>query len=129
MSSKGVKRKLVVLDIPTKLRILDRLESWHKCVDLAKEFSVGKSTISDIKSAKDKIREFAVSCEGSTDGRHTMNPCSDEKLDKALSHGLLRTGTEELHYLAQLSRRRPFGSIISLIQMITRLLQQVMDGY
>ena len=33
-------------------------------MDLAKEFAVRKSTISDIKSAKDKIREFAVSCEG-----------------------------------------------------------------
>ena len=84
MSSKGVKRKQVVLDIPTKLRILDRLENGHKCVGFAKEFGVGKSTISDIKSAKDKIREFAVSCEGSTDGHHTMKPCSDERLDKAL---------------------------------------------
>ena len=84
MNSKGVKRKRVVLDIPTKLRILDRLENGHKCVDLAKEFGVGKSTISDIKTAKDKIREFAVSCEGSTDGRHTMKPCADERLDKAL---------------------------------------------
>ena len=77
MSSKGIKRKWVV-------RILDRLENGHKCVDLAKEFCVGESTISDIKSAKDKIREFAVSCEGSTDGHHTMKPCSDERFDKAL---------------------------------------------
>ena len=60
MNSKGVKRKQVVLDIPTKLRILDRLENGHTCVDLAKEFGVGKSTISDIKSAKDKIREFGA---------------------------------------------------------------------
>ena len=40
MSAKGVKRKRVVLDIPTKLRILDRLDNGEKCVVLAKEFGV-----------------------------------------------------------------------------------------
>ena len=32
---------------------------------------------------KIQLREFAVSCEGSTDGRHTMKACFDERLDKA----------------------------------------------
>ena len=54
MATKGIKRKLIVLDIPTKLRILDRLENGEKAVDIASEFGVGKSTVSDIKAAKNK---------------------------------------------------------------------------
>ena len=64
MSGKGVKRKRVVLDIPTKLSILDRLDNGEKCVVLAKEFGVEKSTITDIKAAKDKLRDFVVNSEG-----------------------------------------------------------------
>ena len=56
MASKGQKRKRVVLDIPAKLRILDRLENGEKDVDIANKFGVGKSTVSDIKSAKNKTQ-------------------------------------------------------------------------
>ena len=34
-----------MLDIPTKLKILDRLENGEKAVDIANEFGVGKSTV------------------------------------------------------------------------------------
>ena len=43
-ANKGTKRKRVVLDIPT--------------VSLACEFGVGKSTITDIKSAKCKVKRI-----------------------------------------------------------------------
>ena len=59
MSSKDVKRKRIVLDIPTKLTILDRLD---------KEYGIGKSIISDIKAAKSKLRDFVVSSEGVSAG-------------------------------------------------------------
>ena len=84
MASKGQKRKPVVLDIPTKLRILDRLENGEKAVDIANEFGVGKSTVSDIKSAKNKFREFMIQSDTDNAGRHTMKSCADEALDKAL---------------------------------------------
>ena len=83
-ANKGTKRKRVVLDIPTKLRILDRLENGEKAVSLACEFGVGKSTITDIKSAKSKLREFTFGTENSTMDRHTMKTCTLEDLDKAL---------------------------------------------
>ena len=41
MNAKGVKRKCVVLDIPTELRISERFEDGEKCVVLANEFGVG----------------------------------------------------------------------------------------
>ena len=84
MATKGIKRKRIVLDIPTKLRILDRLENGEKAVDIASEFGVGKSTVSDIKAAKNKLREFMANSETDNVGRHTMKPCADESLDKAL---------------------------------------------
>ena len=84
MSSKGVKRKRVVLDIPTKFRILDRLDNGEKCVEIAKEYGVGKSTIPDIKAAKAKLRDFVVGSEGVNAGHQTMKTSSDDQLDKAL---------------------------------------------
>ena len=46
--------------------------------------SVGKSTITVIKAAKTKLRDFVVNSEGVNDGRQTMKSSADEKLDKAL---------------------------------------------
>ena len=79
-----MKRKRVVLDIPTKLQILDRLDNGKKYVEIAKEYGVGKSTVSDIKAAKSKLRDFVVSSEGVNAGRQTMKTSSDDQLDKAL---------------------------------------------
>ena len=78
------KRKRMVLDIPTKLRMLDRLDNGEKCVVLAKELGVGKPTITDIKAAKDKLKNFVVNNEGVNEGYQTMKCSSHEQLDKAL---------------------------------------------
>ena len=48
MATKDIKRKRIVLDIPTTLRIC-RLENGEKAIDIATEFGVGKSIVSDIK--------------------------------------------------------------------------------
>ena len=68
-ATKGIKRKRIVLDIPTKLRILDRLENGEKAVDIASEFGVGNSTVSDIKAAKNKLREFMANSDTDNMGR------------------------------------------------------------
>ena len=102
ISLKGTIRKWVVLEIPTMLRISDRLENGHKYVELAKEIGFGKTTISPLN------REFRATLMDAT-----LKPCFDERLDKALSPGLLRRDPEGLHYLVQFSKRRPFCSISS----------------
>ena len=84
MATKGIKRKCIVLDIPTKLRILDGLENGEKGVDIAIEFRVGKYTVSDIKAAKNKLRESMPNSDTDNVGRHTMKHCADESLDKPL---------------------------------------------
>ena len=78
MAATGTKRKCIVLDIPTKLGILDLLENGGKAVDIATEFGVGKSTVSDIKVAKNKLREFMVNSDTKNISRHTMKPRADE---------------------------------------------------
>ena len=55
MATKGIKRKRIALDILTILRILHRIENGEKAVDIATEFEVRKSTVSDIKTVNKKI--------------------------------------------------------------------------
>lgn len=87
MSEKrGVKRKRNVLTIQDKLDIIDRLERGEKAVNIAAEMNIGKTTVSDIKSQKEKLINFAVTMQTSkgTTGRKTMKPSSDEMRDKAI---------------------------------------------
>ena len=59
MSSTGIKRKRVVLTIADKLAICDALTKKTATPnELAKRYSVGTSTISDIKRSEAKLRGF-----------------------------------------------------------------------
>ena len=70
MIIKHGKRKRVCLNIQQKLRIIERLEAGEVGTKLAAEFNVGSSTITDIKKAKAKLREFAASQESSSQVLH-----------------------------------------------------------
>ena len=80
----GVKRKRVVWDIPTKLKILERLGNGERAVDLAREYGVGRSTISDMKSTESKLREFLSHSNNDSRSRCTMKLSADENLDRLL---------------------------------------------
>ena len=80
--------------MPTKLRILDRLDNGEKCVEIAREYGVGKSTISDIKAAKSNLRDFVVSSDGVNAGHQTMKTSSDDQIDKALFTWFTKRDTE-----------------------------------
>ena len=79
----SLKRKRVTLTVSQKLRIIDRLDSGETAAIIMSEFSIGRSTVSDIRKAKDKLREFALSQETTTQ-RKSMKACESDALDKAL---------------------------------------------
>ncbi|KAK2579937.1 hypothetical protein KPH14_007617 [Odynerus spinipes] len=57
-SEKSLKRKRIVLNLSEKCDILKRLKNGESGAALAKEYNVGKSTISGIKLNEDKILQY-----------------------------------------------------------------------
>lgn len=53
-------RKYNVLNIKTKIKLLDKLSKREKRSSLAQIFSLGKSTISDIKHIKETILSYVI---------------------------------------------------------------------
>ncbi|KAG8245417.1 hypothetical protein J6590_108198 [Homalodisca vitripennis] len=85
-SSKPNKRSRNVLSIESKLKIIEKLEKGETGTSLAKQFNVGKATISEIKSKKSEILKFASKLD-SEDGsrkRKSMKRPQDEKLEEAM---------------------------------------------
>ncbi|GFT06791.1 jerky protein homolog [Trichonephila clavipes] len=80
------KRKRDVLNIQTKLEILNRLAKKESEASLTQFYNVGKSTIFDIKKSRESILNFASKLD-SKDGlkrRKTMREANDAVLDRAL---------------------------------------------
>jgi len=80
------KQKRTVLSIGDKLKICKKLKEGTTPTLLAREYELGKSTISDIKRNKHKLKEYALKLD-STDGsnsRKTLKESSNKLLDEAL---------------------------------------------
>ena len=58
MASTKKKRKRVVLTIEEKMKVLDMLDKSVSYTVIAEKFGIGKSTVSDLKKNKEKIRSF-----------------------------------------------------------------------
>ncbi|XP_069701118.1 uncharacterized protein [Periplaneta americana] len=86
MASSNTQRKRIVLTIDTKLKLLSRLEKGESASSLAREYSIGKSTISDIKRNKDSILQFAakLNSEDGSKKRKTMRDANDSILEQAV---------------------------------------------
>lgn len=81
-----LKRKHTFLTIERKLEILNRLEKGESGSFLAKEYGVGKATISDIKKKRNDILNFASKLD-SDDGpklRKTTRTAKDNSLEDAM---------------------------------------------
>ncbi|XP_064419100.1 jerky protein homolog [Latimeria chalumnae] len=85
-TSKGEKRKRVVLTINQKIDICKRLAKGENRNDLMREYNVGSSTIYDIKAQKDKLIEFYASSETkkSMEQLRTLRKPKLEQLDTVL---------------------------------------------
>lgn len=83
---KGPKRKRVVLTLKQKMEICRRLEQGENRNVLMKEFNIGSSTIYDIKSQSNNLKEFLGNSETekSIENRHTLHSPKLEYLDRAL---------------------------------------------
>lgn len=82
----STKRKRNLLNIETKVEIIERLDKGESGYFLARFYNVGKSTIADIKRKKETILSFASKID-STDGKRTrkvMKSAANIKLDEAL---------------------------------------------
>ena len=62
MAKAGVKQKRTVLTIKKKVEILDKFKSCNAS-KLARDCSVGISTVCDLKKNEDKIRSFLLTTE------------------------------------------------------------------
>ena len=54
------KRKRVNLSIEQKIEILEKLDRGISNTAIASEYSIGKSTVTDIQKSRSKITQFAV---------------------------------------------------------------------
>ncbi|XP_070550400.1 jerky protein homolog-like [Ptychodera flava] len=85
MATSSVKRKRNMLDLDTKLSIIDRLERGESATKLSREFGVGKSTITDIKNSKAKLHDFASRMDTNVGvKRKIMKTAIDEALQKSV---------------------------------------------
>ena len=87
--SKAIKKtqsQRVQLTIPQKVVLLNKLEAGASVTSLMNEFGVGRSTVSEIKHAKDKIRKFAAEIESSSGPlqRKSMRSSKYRELDEAV---------------------------------------------
>ena len=81
------RRNRNVLTIETKLKILNHIEKGESGYSLAREYNVGKSSISDIKKKnKDSILQFAAKLdyEDGSNKRKTMREANDSILEQAI---------------------------------------------
>ncbi|GFX84420.1 jerky-like protein [Trichonephila clavipes] len=80
------KRKRNVLNIETKLEILNRLAKGESGASLAQFYNVGKSTISDINKSRGSSLNFAskLGLEDGSKKRKTMREANDVALNRAL---------------------------------------------
>lgn len=85
-SQASLKRKHKTLNIEDKLQILEKLKKGESGASLAREFGVGKSTITDIKSKQDAIFKY-TSQQDSNEGpknRKTLKLATNMALEDAL---------------------------------------------
>jgi len=79
------KQKQTVLSTEDKLRICKKAKS-RTITSLAKEYDVGKSTISDIKQNESKLKEYTTRADSMdlSSSRKTMKDAQNKQLDSAL---------------------------------------------
>lgn len=80
------KRKRVTLSIDTKLEILKKLDSGVSLSNIAVEYGIGKSTITDIRKSQEKIKQFAKEAKdnGTVKSRCIVRKAADDAFDKAM---------------------------------------------
>lgn len=86
----SLKRKHKTLSLSEKCIILSRLDKGETSSNLAREFNVGKSTMTDLKKNKVKILSYASASESGTDKRQTMRKSDYPLLDDALYEWFLQ---------------------------------------
>ncbi|XP_067136655.1 jerky protein homolog-like [Centruroides vittatus] len=82
----ATKRKVVFLSVSDKLKIIEQLKCGSSGETLAREYGVGKATISRIKKNSDAIKKFAsvFDSEGGSLHRKTMRMAENQDLDTAV---------------------------------------------
>ena len=80
------RRKRVLLTIFQKVEILKKLQHGSSVKMIQEEYNVGKSTIYDLRSDKEKILQYAAECESANvmKNRRTMKPAKFDELDRVL---------------------------------------------
>ena len=80
------RRKRVSLTIFQKVEILKKLQHGSSVKMIQEEYNVGKSTIYDLRSDKEKILQYAAECESANlmKNRKTMKPVKFDELDRVL---------------------------------------------
>ena len=80
------KRKRKVLSLESKLGIVDSLSKGVSQANLAAQYGVGKSTISDIKKSEGKIRQYVavLDNQGVSTSRKVMRLAKEDRLEEAL---------------------------------------------
>ncbi|XP_062499058.1 jerky protein homolog-like [Corticium candelabrum] len=80
------KRKRVNLSIEQKIEILEKLDRGISNTAIASEYSIGKSTVTDIQKSRSKITQFAVEAKDSSSfkKRCIVRRADDDQFDKAM---------------------------------------------
>lgn len=100
------KRKHVTLSLEDKCSILDRIEKGESAAQLAREFNVGKSTISDIKRNSKKIKDFVASTEQGPSNRQTLKISHFPLIDQAVYAWFLQQRSRNMPISGELLREK-----------------------
>jgi len=80
----NLKRKRNCLSIDDKLNIIKELESGQSYTLIQEKYGIGKSTISDIKSKKNQLKEYATSNDGKSTHAKKLKSGTDSLIDDAV---------------------------------------------
>lgn len=91
-----VKRKHKTLSLRQKHEIIEKLKNGRSPLQLATEYGVGRSTITDIKKKKSKIEQYMKSHEAESSQRLTLKQAENPNVESALYTWFLQQRSRNL---------------------------------
>lgn len=90
------KRRHVTLSLTDKIEVIKKLDRGEKIILIAKEYNIGKSTVSEIKKKRESILAYCSKVECDLSTRKTLRPAKHPEVEQALYEWYLQQRAENV---------------------------------
>lgn len=91
-----VKRRHVTLSLTDKIEVIKKLDQGEKVINIAKEYNIGKSTVSEIKKKRESILAYCSKVECDLSTRRTLRPAKHPEVEQALYEWYIQQRAENV---------------------------------